>query len=445
LRSCPQCRSIYTAHVDFCGIDGSRLVQTESDPLVGYEVDRYLVLERIGMGAMGCVYRVRHSVLEQEHAMKILYGDLGQDARIVERFKREAKAISMMRHPNILSVTDFGRTANGLTFLVMEYVKGATLLELIERSQGLLPLSLVARIVGQVASGLGEAHRSGFVHRDVKPANIIVGVDGVNEYVKILDFGIVGLRSEAFDTRLTGTGFIIGTPAYMSPEQARDPSYLTPAADFYSLGVILYEMLTGKVPFDAEQPVDVLIRHSTDPVPPMPPAGGLEDLARWMLEKRPENRPQSAEEILEGLSKLHLEDIESKPGFTPGDTVEEASVEEILVDVKDEVISALEEPEPIDLIEEVELPMLDPITYQGTEKMVVHYEWLCDRLARINQTLSGAQRMESGVRQTFEIRLAEMMAAVRPGLREYRYVDLASKISELERDISTRVRASSPG
>jgi serine/threonine protein kinase len=271
------------------------------------------------------------------------------------------------------------------------------------------------------------------VHRDVKPANIMVGINSDREYVKILDFGIVGLRSEAFDTRLTGTGFIIGTPAYMSPEQARDPSYLTPAADFYSLGVILYEMLTGKVPFDASQPVDVIIRHSTEQVPSIPPSGGLEMLARWMLEKRPENRPQTADEILERIAGMSFDespDAITRPAVP--DTIDEVGVAEMGL-MKRQMLEILEE-------DEIDLPMLEPITYHGNEKVVVHYEGLRDRLERINQTLSGAPQIESAARKTFETRLAEMIAAVRPGLREYRYQDLASKISELEREISSRMR-----
>jgi serine/threonine-protein kinase len=134
-------------------------------------------------------------MLEQEHAMKVLYGDLSQDLRVVERFKREAKAISMMRHPNLLSVNDFGRTHDGLTFLVMELVRGVTLEEEIFAGA---PFSIerAARIVEQVAAGLGEAHSRGFVHRDVKPSNIMLSADRGLEHVKILDFGIVGLRTE---------------------------------------------------------------------------------------------------------------------------------------------------------------------------------------------------------------------------------------------------------
>jgi serine/threonine protein kinase len=422
LRYCPRCRSIYTAHVEFCGIDGSGLVQTDADPLVGHEVDRYLVLERVGVGAMGCVYRVQHTVLEQEHAMKILYGDLGQDERIVERFKREAKAISKMRHPNILSVTDFGRTANGLTFLVMEYVPGATLEQTLQ-FEGRFSAPRAARILEQIASGLGEAHRNGFVHRDVKPANIMLGQEKP-ELVKILDFGIVGLRTEAFDTRLTNQGFLIGTPAYMSPEQARDPSAVTPAADFYSLGVMLFEMLTGRIPFEAAQPIEMIIQHSSQPVPALPPSSGLERIASWMLEKHPERRPQNAEAILTELARLDLQD----------DTVE------VPIDATGmNLLETIDEDEEVQVIA-FEVPMLPPVTYQGNQEMVVHYEGLKDRLYRIHETLILAPEIESDVRKTMEARLAEMHAAVRPGLRAFRYVDLAAKINELERELMSTMQ-----
>ncbi len=347
-----------------------------------------------------------------------------------------------MRHPNILSVTDFGRTPNGLTFLVMEYVRGCNLHDRISLYAP-LALSEVAHLVEQVAAGLGEAHRLGFVHRDVKPANVMVGEQDGAPYVKILDFGIVGLRTEAFDTRLTGTGFIIGTPAYMAPEQARDPSFVTPAADFYSLGVMMFEMLTGRVPFDAQQPVDMIIKHSIEPVPPVPPSCGLELLVHWMLEKNPNDRPQSAEELLAELARLRatVPDDDTKPGFAQQDDTMEMLVDEI-GEAKDQLLRAIETERPAaprPPPQTFELPLLSPVTYQGIEP-VLQYEGLRDRLDRIHETLIGSEQIESDVRQTFETRLAEMIAAVRPGLREYRYVDLATKIADLEREIWSRMR-----
>ena len=405
LRFCPRCRSIYTARVEFCAIDGAGLSETSDDPLVGYTVDRYEVLERIGMGATGCVYRVEHEVIEQEHAMKILYGDLGQDARLVERFKREAKATSMMRHPNVVSVSDFGRSANGLIFLVMELVRGRTLHEEIA-CYAPLSFGRVAHIVEQIAAGLGEAHRLGYIHRDVKPTNVLLVGQGTAQSIKILDFGIVGLRTEPLGPRLTSLGFLVGTPAYMAPEQATAPSDVTPSADLYSLGVIAFEMLTGGLPFDASDPLDMIIEHSTTPVPSLPPCGGLEAIVEWMLEKRPSDRPQSAGQLLEALAQLHFD------GFDDGDTT------------------------PGVTRPDLDVPMLDPITYVGTEEPVVSYDLLRARLQRVQDALrrSGA----SDVRSSFEDRLLELMAAVRPGLRDYRYRDLAAKIAELEEELRKR-------
>lgn len=458
LRFCPACHSIYTAHVDHCGIDGTRLVEGDEDPLVGRELDRYRVIERVGQGAMGCVYRVEHTILEREHAMKVLFGDLGADNRIVERFKREAKAVSKMRHPNILSVVDFGRTSNGLTFLVMEHAPGVTLQDQIN-AEAPFPPAKAARILEQIVAGLGEAHQLGFVHRDVKPSNIMIQEEDGLEFVKVLDFGIVGLRSDAFDTRITGTGFIVGTPAYMSPEQARDPSNLTPAADFYSVGVLLFEMLTGRLPFDAGTPVDVLIQHSTEPPPPTPPSGGLEMLVSWMLEKMPDDRPQSAGELLAEVKRVMAE----PPAPSKESSHYEETLEMILDDdevARGEVLRALsmEAAPKEDVRQSVELPLLDPITYDSAPKTEVmptpiprrestpapqcasanepiNYEALRARLQRLEEGLTGAAEIESGIRATLSTRLEEMAAAVRPGLKAYRYHDLASKISELERDL----------
>ncbi len=378
-------------------------MESEDDPLIGCEIDRYRVLERIGVGATGCVYRVQHTLLEVEMAMKVLHGDLTQDQRFAERFRREAKAVSKMRHENLLSVTDFGRTEKGLTFLVMEYVRGLTLEEEIMRSAP-FPIDRASRIVEQIAAGLGEAHRLGFIHRDVKPMNIMLTAQDRQEQVKILDFGIVGLRTEVMDARLTAAGFLIGTPAYMAPEQATDPSGVTPAADFYSLGVILFEMLTGRLPFTATQPVDMILKHSIEPLPDLPPAGGLEHLARWMLEKSPSNRPQSAGPILDAIAAWRR-DLQAEEVTQPG----------------------LE-------LEGVDLPLLDPVTYHGSIPREVYYERLCQRLEDVKNTLDGA-RISVEACRTFDARLADIIATTRPGLDANRYLDLADRISQLERQL----------
>ena len=361
------------------------------------------------MGAMGCVYRVRHSVLEHEHAMKILYGDLGQDFRLVERFKREAKAISKMRHPNVVSVSDFGRTENGLIFLVMEYVPGPTLHDELGR-RGPMPPDRVARIMAEIAAGLGEAHRMGYVHRDVKPTNIVLSSDEGEETIKILDFGIVGLRVEPLDARLTNMGFLVGTPTYMAPEQATDPSHVTPAADLYSLGVIAFELLAGRPPFMAPDPLDVIIAHSTQPVPAVPPASGLETLVAWMLKKRAGDRPQSSEQVLAELSHLQLVDScdisRGSGGAIPQD---------------------------------FDIPLLDPITYVGNQQLKPRYEDLRHRVDRLQEILLRAP-WGSNARTLFEGRLLELSASVTRGLVDDGYRDLSERIGELEDELLEVVR-----
>jgi serine/threonine protein kinase len=281
----------------------------------------------------------------------------------------------------------------------MELVHGVTLEDEIFSGA---PLSVprILRIMEQVAGGLGEAHRLGFVHRDVKPMNIMLRPNHGMEHVTILDFGIVGLRTEALDARLTATGFLIGTPAYMAPEQACDPSGVTPAADFYSLGVILFEMLTGKLPFNATQPVDMIVQHSIQPIPEIPPADGLEDLCRWMLQKRPQDRPQTAQQIIDELHRIEHD------------------------------LRAAEEAHPTPSTDD--FPLLEPVTYLGVEEHLGVEE----RLDNIKKTLSGVTTMRPEVRHTFDARLAELVAQSRPGRLSYLYRDLEAKIAELERALA---------
>jgi serine/threonine-protein kinase len=306
VRYCPYCHSIYTATIDFCGIDGRRLIDREDDPLIGHTVDRYRVLERIACGATGCVYRVEHDVLGQAHAMKVLYGDLGANRKVVERFRREARAIARMDHPNIVRVSDFGTSANGLTFLVMEYVEGKTLKRIIEE-EAPLPFARAARLGAQIAAGLAEAHRHGFVHRDVKPSNMLVYRSKAGaERLRILDFGVVGRSADSGDTQITGSGMLVGTPVYMAPEQARHPSEVTAAADVYALGVLLYEMISGAPPFESPKPIDLYIKHSVETPRPLPPCDGLDVLVAWMLAKDPADRPPDADLVEQELLRIAM-------------------------------------------------------------------------------------------------------------------------------------------
>jgi len=300
VRVCPRCRLIYSAPLPWCGLDRTPLEEVQVDPLVGTRVDRYEIVELIGTGGTGRVYRGRHAVLGRDCAIKVLYGEFAGEPKFVERFRREAKAMCEIRHPNIVGVEDFGRTPEGLLFLVMEFVQGETLESLLDR-QGHLSPEWAAAVLRDVLQGLDAAHRRGFVHRDVKPQNILVREDGV---AKLLDFGTVSIPTTE---RLTSVGHIVGTPAYMAPEQTGDDP-ITAQADLYSLGVVLHEMLTGRLPFTGRSRAEILIKHVTQPVPPMPACYGLEGLVRELLEKTPDSRPHSAATVLARLEQLDLDE-----------------------------------------------------------------------------------------------------------------------------------------
>jgi serine/threonine protein kinase len=304
VRICPRCSSVYTNGSQWCGLDGQPTFESEQDPLVGSTIDRYRVEERLGVGGMGCVYRARHTVIEREYAIKVLFGDFSSDERFRARFKREAQVVSKIRHPNVVSVDDFGTTPNGLTFLAMELVRGRTLEQVIEREGALAPARAGA-IARQVAAGLSAAHRLGLVHRDIKPANVMLTRGPEGEQAKLLDFGAVGLRTMPSDERLTSVGHIIGTPTYMAPEQTQD-ALVGPTADLYALGVMLFEMLAGVPPFVGAGRSEVLIKHITEEPPPAPSSRGLESVVKRLLEKLPDARPQTADEVIELIDRLSL-------------------------------------------------------------------------------------------------------------------------------------------
>jgi serine/threonine protein kinase len=304
---CPQCHLVFRdQRVGICAVHGTRLVEQEFDPLVGRVVDRYQIMERLGGGAMGSVYRAKHAVLDRQCALKVLYGEYAHDENLRKRFEREAKAVSRIRHPNVVAVSDFG-THDSLTFLVMDYVEGRPLDRIIEEEAPLTP-SRTARLARQIAAGLQEAHSQGFVHRDMKPPNVMVGGVRGREDVRILDFGLVSLLYRRIDAeRLTIEGQLVGTPMYMSPEQTLDAA-VGPRADLYSLGVMMYEMLTSRPPFVHEGRIALMFSHVHQPPPPLPMCGGLEMVVMRLLAKKPEDRFQSAKDLMESLDRLELSD-----------------------------------------------------------------------------------------------------------------------------------------
>jgi serine/threonine-protein kinase len=262
-------------------------------------VDRYEIIEKIGQGGVGTVYRARNLFLENDVALKLLHSHYRSDEASLDRFWREAKAASMTKHENLVPLLDYGVSRDGQHFLVMELIQGETLAKVIEGGKQVDP-RCAALIARQIASALDHLHQLGVFHRDLKPANIML-CDGGGEcpVVKILDFGLAGFESDAEKERLTIPGLISGTPAYMSPEQILGDRGDT-RSDLYALGVVLYEALAGYVPFsgDAKQ---VLTGHLIMSPREIEDAGPLGDLAIALLAKDARDRPASAREVIEML------------------------------------------------------------------------------------------------------------------------------------------------
>jgi serine/threonine-protein kinase len=319
--ACPSCGSTYTRPQDFCGIDGHALVETQRLPLLGRTIDRYRIVEAVGSGGMAVVYRALHLNLEQSFAFKALHGHMAADETLAKRFHREAKVVSRLSHPHIVNVTDFGSTEHGLPYMVMEFLDGESLWSRAKQQAPVAP-PRVARWMAQVASGLDHAHRKGFVHRDLKPQNIMLVRDEDEEVTKILDFGLVGiLQPDAHShTQLTSEGMFFGTPAYMSPEQITGGE-VTGAADLYSLGVIMYLLLTGDAPFTGT--VAELTRQHVSSPPPRPPLeyGGLRSIALRLLAKEPERRFARGREVVEAIERTGLLERDVSPDITLPDPV----------------------------------------------------------------------------------------------------------------------------
>jgi WD40 repeat protein/tRNA A-37 threonylcarbamoyl transferase component Bud32 len=260
-------------------------------------LDKYEIIEQIGTGGFADVYKALDPTLDRQVALKVLAPHLLRDPEFVRRFQREARTAAKLRHPNIVVIHEIGED-QGRYYIAMEYLEGATLKEVIEK-QGPLPPQRVIGILNQLASALDYAHEKGVVHRDIKPSNIILGPE---DHATITDFSIV---KAAESTGLTTTGQILGTPEYMSPEQGQGQE-VTPRSDIYSLGVVLYEMLAGKVPFEAPTPLALMMKHASDPPPPIPeinaelPAA-MQAAVEKALAKDPEDRYQTASELAHAL------------------------------------------------------------------------------------------------------------------------------------------------
>ena len=248
MKACPKCGTEYSDAITLCPADGSALEKTDDSLLGQVLADKYRIDERLSAGGMGTVYRGTHVLMDKTVAIKVLLPSFAADEKIVARFSREARAASKISHPHALSVTDFGEAENGVVFLVMEYLDGKTLKEII-RENGPMQLPRAVEILRQVGGALDAAHSEGVVHRDLKSDNIMLLSSSGTDYAKVLDFGIAKIKEPegAYDPCLTAPDLVIGTPQYMSPEQCSQSPDIDARSDIYSLGVILYEMLVGHV------------------------------------------------------------------------------------------------------------------------------------------------------------------------------------------------------
>ena len=313
--------------------------EAPTDQIIGQTLDgRYVVEGILGQGGMGLVYRARHAMLGKALAIKVLKPEVSRDEGVIARFRREAQSASAIGSPHICDVSDFGTLPDGSTYFVMEFLDGPPLTKVMELER---PMSVarIVRVGQQLADALGAAHERGIIHRDLKPDNVhLVRHGSRDDFVKVLDFGIAKVGNAA-DKKLTQAGQVFGTPHYMSPEQCsgREVDHRT---DIYAIGVMLYEMATGQVPFDADNLMGVLTKHVYEnPIPPreLPPPvnvpAGLEAIILKALAKQPEHRYQSMAELRAdldvvaqgGTPKAVMEAIETAsmmgaappPGYAP--------------------------------------------------------------------------------------------------------------------------------
>ena len=305
MKACPQCHIRYPTDSVYCFLDGAAL-EAIRDPLIG-TTHRRALRHRGGdrRGRDGDRVPRQHKLIDRPCAVKVMNPALASDPTTRERFRREAKSAQTLAHPNVIEIFDQGETPEGTTYIVMELLAGKTLGELTDA--GPVPLARAIPIMIQIARGIARAHDLGVVHRDLKPENIFIvrrAIDGT-DLVKILDFGIARSRS---DSRLTNAGELFGTPQYLAPERITGGE-AGPSVDLYALGVIFFEMATGKLPFDASDPTTFLIKHMKETPPPprsldprLPEK--LDALIVQLLEKDPKARPVDAHRIEQELVVL---------------------------------------------------------------------------------------------------------------------------------------------
>ena len=326
VRCCTRCNAIYRKDFERCANDGDELVLLDHDPLIGLPIASYVIDELIGEGAMARVYRAHHNQLvHKQYALKIMLGDLSATQSMRLRFAKEAESASQLSHPNVVSVIDFGRTDAGLMYIAMELVNGRTLTDLYE--EGPLEPARVVRIARQLAGGLGHAHGIGLIHRDFKPDNILV-VDGpTGDIPRIADFGLAISNQDHADARFTEAGFVMGTAAYIAPEQCTDKPF-DHRADLYALGVTIFELLTGGVlPFGGTSNEMLGRKIATaaptieQRVPDLSVPPPLSAIVNRLLARRADDRYYDAQAVIEALDATMLVDDEPRRAPRDDDTV----------------------------------------------------------------------------------------------------------------------------
>ncbi|MBI4850919.1 MAG: SUMF1/EgtB/PvdO family nonheme iron enzyme [Acidobacteria bacterium] len=310
-KQCPVCSATYPDNSTFCPADGTPLIEApdQSDPFIGKVLEgKYLIVSRIGAGGMGNVYRGRHTKMETNVAIKILHASMVSDAKAVERFRREARAALAVNHPNAIQVMDFGVTEDQTVFIVMELLDGTSLQKILE-TEKIIPVEKTVKIFKQICAAVSAAHLKDVIHRDLKPDNVIVlNYNQPTEQVKVLDFSIAKVSSGDKNAQaLTEIGLVVGTPQYMSPEQAQGIE-LDKRADIYSLGVCLYQLLTGALPFTAASSMALALKHIHALPRPVREVNNkipleIETVVMKAMAKRPNDRQQTADELSDELEK----------------------------------------------------------------------------------------------------------------------------------------------
>jgi serine/threonine protein kinase len=312
MKQCPMCDTNYPDEHTTCTTDGAVLLEIREWEPGKLVRAKYRVLAKVGQGGMGVVYKATHIVFEEVWALKVMATRLAADPKFVRRFRQEAQVTRKLQHINTVRVQDFDQAEDGSPFIVMEFIEGVSLQQLLQAVKGPLPVARALWIARGIAEGLSAAHGLGLVHRDIKPANIHVGRLGLqHDFVKVLDFGLVksvaGANGE--HSLATAAGLTPGTPAYMAPEMALGDT-VDGRADLYALGCVSYYLLTGAIVFDADTGLQMIAKHlRAEPVPPsqrtaLPIPAALERLVLACLAKKPEDRPQSAAELARSLSDI---------------------------------------------------------------------------------------------------------------------------------------------